>query len=339
MVQFVDEVLIKVTAGNGGNGCCSFRREKYIPFGGPDGGDGGRGGSVYLIADRGCSSLVALKYRMHQKAENGKHGSGQNKIGAKGEDLYIKVPLGTQVLQPVTKEVLADLTEDKAKCKIAKGGDPGQGNVHFKSSRNRAPRKCTKGYPGEYIEVILSLRVLADVGLVGCPNAGKSSLISVVSAATPKIADYPFTTVRPHLGVVEIDTTASFVMADIPGLIDGAATGQGLGVYFLKHLSRCNVLVHLMSLEHPAEQIIAEAIGIERELSEFDQNIIKKPMLKVFSKSDLMPAEAAELTAKTVIKSLGFQGGYHIISSHSHQGLNELIQAIAKQLDAVNKQD
>ena len=335
MVQFVDEVLIKVTAGSGGNGCCSFRREKYIQFGGPDGGDGGKGGSVYLIADRGCSSLLHLKYRMHQKAENGKHGSGRNKIGAKGQDLFLKVPVGTQVIHPATKEVLVDLTADQQKCKVAKGGDPGLGNVHFKSSKNRAPRKFTKGFPGEYIELKLSLKVLADVGLVGCPNAGKSSLIAAISAATPKIADYPFTTLRPHLGVVEVDTSFAFVMADVPGLIAGAASGQGLGVYFLKHLSRCKVLVHLISLEHESAKIMEDLKSIEHELEKFDKEVSAKTKLIVFSKSDLMLEEEALELAKSVLVACGYSSEkVRIISSKSQVGLKELIKEIASNLSS-----
>lgn len=337
MVQFVDEVFIKVTAGNGGNGCCSFRREKYIPFGGPDGGDGGRGGSVYIIADRGCESLINLKYRMHQKAGNGKHGSGQNKIGAKGEDLYIKVPVGTQVVHPTTREILADLVADKSKCKVAAGGSPGLGNVHFKSSRNRAPRKCTLGATGEYIELVLSLKVLADVGLVGCPNAGKSSLISVISAATPKIADYPFTTIRPHLGVVEVDTSYSFVMADVPGLISGAADGQGLGVYFLKHLARCKVLVHLVSLEHEPATISKNLQSIESELKNFDENVYNKPMILAFNKADLMPIDEASALMEQILADnpnvKGKASQCLLISTKTHIGLKQLIAAVAQELN------
>lgn len=325
MVQFVDEVRIKVSAGNGGNGCCSFKREKYIPLGGPDGGDGGRGGSVFLIADCGVSSLLHLKYKMHHKAENGKHGSSKNKYGAKGKDLYLKVPVGTQIQHPETKEVLADLVNHESKCCIAKGGDPGLGNIHFKSSRNRAPRKFTHGHIGENIEVLLSLRVLADVGLVGLPNAGKSSLISVISAATPKIADYPFTTIRPHLGVVKVDSIFSFVMADIPGLIEGASDGQGLGIYFLKHISRCKLLVHMVSLEDEAEVILENIRCIKSELGSYDKSLLDKAKLTVFTKSDLLP----ESEAREKISQIKFTGDFKIISSQSRVGLEELVKKIA----------
>lgn len=335
MVQFVDEVVIKVSAGSGGNGCASFRRLKYVPLGGPDGGDGGRGGSVFLIADKDCSSLIALKYRKLYKAESGKHGSGQDKIGAKGKDLYIKVPVGTQIQHPVTREILADLVTDQASCCIAKGGDPGLGNIHFKSSRNRAPRKCTLGKSGDNIEVLLSLKVIADVGLVGLPNAGKSSLISVVSAATPKVADYPFTTIRPHLGVVEVDTSLSFIMADIPGLISGAATGQGLGTYFLKHLSRCKLLLHLVSLEFEDQEIANNIIGIEQELDEFDANIRSKSMCYVFTKSDLMLEHEVHAKIENVLGLCAKKGHkYFAISSTAHQGLRELINFVAINLSS-----
>lgn len=332
MVQFVDEVLIKVTAGNGGNGCCSFRREKYIPMGGPDGGDGGRGGSVFIIADRSCSSLIALRYKMHQKAENGKHGSGQNKVGAKGKDLFIKVPVGTQIQHLETNEVLGEVLAHDEKYCIAKGGDPGLGNVHFKSSRNRAPRKCTKGYIGEYIELKLSLRVLADVGLVGLPNAGKSSLISVISAATPKIADYPFTTIRPHLGVVEVDTSLSFVMADIPGLIAGAADGQGLGTYFLKHLSRCKLLLHLISLEHELDTIIENYHCIMSELENYDEKNLAKPMIMVFTKADLMHDAQIALKVKEILQNINTNMEPIVISSIQRKGTKELVFKVAQML-------
>src|SRR5210317_1407220 len=247
-MKFVDEASIHVIAGKGGDGSASFRREKYIPFGGPDGGDGGDGGSIYLEGDSGLNTLVDFRHRRIYKAENGVQGKGQERYGKKGEDIYIRVPLGTIVSDENTGLTLGDVTEHGQHLLVARGGKGGLGNVHFKSSTNRAPRKFTPGEPGEEFQLHLELKVLADVGLLGFPNAGKSTLISTVSAARPKVADYPFTTLYPNLGVVRIDVERSFVIADIPGLIEGAAEGTGLGIQFLKHLQRTRLLLHLVDL-------------------------------------------------------------------------------------------
>ena len=328
MVQFIDEVKIRVQGGRGGNGCCSFRREKYIPFGGPNGGDGGAGGSVFLVADPSYSTLVGLRFNKLYCAGNGKHGLGYDKTGRGGEDIEVGVPPGTRVYHAVTGELITDLVKPGDRCCVGKGGQGGFGNVHFKSSKNRAPRQKTEGELGDEYTLRLSLRVLADVGLLGYPNAGKSSLVRAVSAATPKVADYPFTTVKPHLGVVEVDPTCSFVMADIPGLIAGAAEGMGLGLHFLKHLSRCRLLLHMVSLETQQVDYGARIKAIEQELLGFDQNLIDKERWLVFSKSDLLSTEDAEEIAKKTTQELSWQGPVFIISAHAKIGLKELTYAV-----------
>ena len=265
-MKFVDEATIEIQAGKGGDGCMSFRREKFIPFGGPDGGDGGHGGSIYLIADPGLNTLVDFRYKRLFRAQKGEHGKGSNCTGKKGEDLYIRVPVGTLVFDKETEENLGDLATIHQTLLVAQGGQAGLGNARFKSSTNRAPRRTTSGTPGEIRFLRLELQVLADVGLLGLPNAGKSTFISAVSAARPKIADYPFTTLQPHLGVVTIDYDQSFVIADIPGLIAGAADGVGLGIRFLKHLSRTRLLLHLVDIAPLEGDPVADAIAIVQEL-------------------------------------------------------------------------
>jgi GTP-binding protein len=277
-MKFVDEVKIHVSAGKGGNGCVSFRREKYIPFGGPDGGDGGDGGSIYLRADSGLTTLADFRHKRQFKAKNGEQGMGRQRTGASMDDLILEVPVGTRVMDEETQEVIGDLTEDQQLLLVAKGGFHGLGNIRFKSSTNRAPRQSTNGSPGEERELHLELNVLADVGLLGLPNAGKSTLISQVSSAKPRIADYPFTTLHPHLGVVFIESHRSFMMADIPGLIGGASDGAGLGIQFLRHLRRTRLLLHLVDVLPMDEQQdpVNDATTLVHELEQFDETLANK---------------------------------------------------------------
>jgi len=286
-MQFIDEAGIRVQAGKGGNGCLSFRREKYVERGGPDGGNGGDGGSVYLIADEALNTLIDFRYQPAYQARNGHGGGSRNKTGAGGEDIYVKVPMGTTVVDEETQEVLGDLSAADQTLLVAEGGARGLGNATFKSSTNRAPRKTTPGHMGDIRRLRLQLKLLADVGLLGLPNAGKSTLIGQVSAANPKVADYPFTTLAPSLGVVRIAADASFVMADIPGLIVGAAQGAGLGAQFLRHLSRTKVLLHLVDVQ-PEDQSdpIENALAIEQELAEYSEALIQRPIWLALSKVD-----------------------------------------------------
>ena len=286
-MQFIDEASIRVQAGKGGNGCLSFRREKYVERGGPDGGNGGDGGSVYLIADEALNTLIDFRYQPAYQARNGHGGGSRNKTGAGCEDIYVKVPMGTTVVDEETQEVLGDLSAAYQTLLVAEGGARGLGNATFKSSTNRAPRKTTPGHMGDIRRLRLQLKLLADVGLLGLPNAGKSTLIGQVSAANPKVADYPFTTLAPSLGVVRIAADASFVMADIPGLIVGAAQGAGLGAQFLRHLSRTKVLLHLVDVQ-PEDQSdpIENALAIEQELAEYSEALIQRPIWLALSKVD-----------------------------------------------------
>jgi len=333
-MKFVDEASIHITAGKGGNGSASFRREKYIEFGGPDGGDGGDGGSVYLEGDSGLNTLVDFRHRRIYKAENGVQGKGQQRYGKKGEDIYIRVPLGTVVIDELNDVLLGDVTEHGQHLLVARGGRGGLGNVHFKSSTNRAPRKCTPGQPGEDIQLHLELKVLADVGLLGFPNAGKSTLISTVSAARPKVADYPFTTLYPNLGVVRVGLDSSFVIADIPGLIEGAAEGVGLGVQFLKHLQRTRLLLHLVEIapldEMPPEEAIQK---LARELVNFDRDLGDKVRWLVFTKVDLLEPRAAKAIARRVVDNLQWKSPWFMISSVTRTGTDELMQGISRALD------
>ena len=332
-MKFVDEAQIHVQAGRGGDGIVSFRREKYIPFGGPNGGDGGDGGSVYLVADRNLNTLVDFQYVREYRAENGRPGQGQQKTGRSGEDLYIRVPVGTTVIDADIQEVIGDLTEDGQTLLVARGGKHGLGNVHFKSSTNRTPRQCTRGEPGEARNLKLELKVLADVGLLGLPNAGKSSLIAAVSAARPKIANYPFTTLYPNLGVVRISPEHSFVIADIPGLIEGASEGVGLGVQFLKHLSRTGLLLHVVDIapidgSDPAENIRI----VERELEKYSRALADKPRWLVLNKIDLLPPEQVEEKVNEIVEATGWQGPVFAISAAQRQGTDELVKAVAQTL-------
>jgi GTP-binding protein len=333
-MKFVDEANITVAAGNGGNGSASFRREKYIPFGGPDGGDGGRGGSVYLEGDSGLNTLVDFRHTRKFKAQNGKGGAGRQMTGKSGEDIHVRVPLGTMVSDADSGESLGDVTAHKQQLLVAAGGKGGLGNVHFKSSTNRAPRRTVPGSPGEVRNLHLELKVLADVGLLGFPNAGKSTLITAVSAARPKVADYPFTTLHPNLGVVRIDTERSFVIADIPGLIEGAAEGAGLGIQFLKHLQRTRLLLHLVDLAPPdAEAEPARQVRqLEAELQSFDPALMGKPRWLVFTKSDLLPPQEAREKAAAVVAELGWKQPWTVISAVAQEGTRELMQRVSDAL-------
>jgi len=337
-MKFVDEASIHIIAGKGGNGSASFRREKYIQFGGPDGGDGGAGGSVFLEGDSGLNTLVDFRHRRNYKAENGVQGKGQERYGKRGENIYIRVPLGTVVTDELNEVALGDVTEHGQRLLVARGGRGGLGNVHFKSSTNRAPRKCTPGEPGEDIQLHLEMKVLADVGLLGFPNAGKSTLISTVSAARPKVADYPFTTLYPNLGVVRVGMDSSFVIADIPGLIEGAADGAGLGVQFLKHLQRTRLLLHLVEIapldEMPPEDAIRK---LEQELVNFDSSLGEKKRWLVFTKKDILSEQESDEIAERVIEELNWSEPWFIISSVTRSGTDELVQSVGRALDEMTE--
>lgn len=332
-MQFVDEASISVQAGRGGNGIASFRREKYIPFGGPNGGDGGDGGNVVLVADRNLNTLVDFRYTKNYRAQNGQSGMGQQKTGAAGEDLLIPVPVGTVIYDIDADEVMGDLTEHGQKLRVAEGGRHGLGNVHFKSSTNRTPRQCTKGEDGEERALRLELKVLADVGLLGLPNAGKSSLISAVSAARPKVANYPFTTLYPNLGVVSISPETSFVIADIPGLIEGAAEGAGLGIQFLKHLSRTGLLLHVVDIAPMEESDPVESIRvIQQELEKYSDDLLDKERWLVMNKTDLMLDEEVDEIAERILQETQWQGPVFRISAVERKGTQDLMNAVAQQL-------
>lgn len=321
-MKFVDEALIHVYAGNGGNGCVGFRREKFIPFGGPDGGDGGSGGSVWLVADEGINTLVDFRHQRVYRAQRGGNGMGRQMAGKGGEDTLVRVPVGTVVINTATDEEIGDLTAHGQRLLVARGGQGGLGNIHFKSSVNRAPRKSTPGTPGEERELKLELKVLADVGLLGFPNAGKSTLVRAVSAATPKVADYPFTTLQPHLGVVRIETDRSFVIADIPGLIEGAADGAGLGIQFLKHVARTRLLLHVVDIA-PLDGItdpVAEVRAIENELKGFDKSLLKRPRWLVFNKVDLLAPAEREQAAKAIVRALKWKQPWYMVSAIAREG-------------------
>ena len=338
-MKFVDEASIKVEAGKGGNGCLSFRREKYIERGGPDGGDGGIGGSVYLVGDAALNTLVDFRFQPNYRAEKGEHGKGSDRTGAKGQDLHIRVPRGTSVYDDESEEYLGDVNEAGQTLLVAAGGRHGLGNTRFKSSTNRAPRQTTPGEDGEKRVLRLELKLIADVGLLGLPNAGKSTLISAVSAATPKIADYPFTTLVPNLGVVRLDHESSFVIADIPGLIEGAADGAGLGVQFLKHLSRTRLLLHLVDIMPvDGSDPVANCRTIEQELAKYSEGIAGKPRWLVFTKTDLLPAEEAEARMQACASALAVSG-YFGISSVAAIGTDRLMQKVAGYLGELDEED
>ncbi|MBU1927334.1 MAG: Obg family GTPase CgtA [Gammaproteobacteria bacterium] len=332
-MKFVDEVSIQVTAGNGGHGCLSFHREKFIPLGGPDGGDGGDGGSVYLKGSKDMHTLVDFRYQRLFKAKNGQPGSGCNCTGRSAEDLYIKVPLGTLVYDEETDELLGDVTQHDQILKVAAGGYHGLGNARFKSSTNRSPRKTTPGTLGEVRQLKLELKVLADVGLLGLPNAGKSTLIRSVSAAHPKVADYPFTTLHPYLGVVRVEEEQSFVIADIPGIIEGASEGAGLGIQFLKHIARTVLLLHVVDVvPYDDSDPVASVRVITEELKKFSPELIEKPRWLILNKIDLLPEEERETRCQSIVKELHWTGPVFEISASEKLGLKKLIFAIAKHL-------
>ena len=333
-MKFIDEATIKVYAGDGGNGVATFRREKYEAMGGPNGGDGGRGGSIYMIADRNINTLVDYRYTRLFRAQRGGNGRGSDQYGAGGDDMVLRVPVGTVISDKATGQVLVDLAEHDQKVMVASGGKGGLGNIHFKSSTNRAPRQCTKGEEGEEFELYLELKVLADVGLLGMPNAGKSTFIRSVSAAKPKVADYPFTTLHPNLGVVRVDANRSFVIADVPGLIEGAAEGAGLGHQFLRHLARTHFLLHLVDLApfDDAVDPVREARAIVEELKKYDEELYNKPRWLVLNKVDMLP-DSAELVAKFV-KEFGWEGRCFSISALTGTGCRELTYAIMEHVEA-----
>jgi GTP-binding protein len=333
-MKFIDEVLIDVAAGSGGNGAVSFRREKFIPMGGPDGGDGGRGGSIWALADRNINTLVEYRYTRSFKAKNGEQGRGSDCYGKGADDLVLRVPVGTVIRDEETGEELADLAADGQKALVAKGGKGGLGNLHFKSSTNRAPRQSTSGEPGEERRLRMELRVLADVGLLGMPNAGKSTFIRSVSAAKPKVADYPFTTLHPNLGVVRVDQDRSFVVADIPGLIEGAAEGAGLGHQFLRHLARTRLLLHLVDLApfDPETDPVHEARAIVEELRKYDEALYRKPRWLVLNKTDLVPEDERAGRIADFIRDYGWAGPVFAISAISGEGCQPLVFAIMEYL-------
>lgn len=324
-MKFVDKAVILVIAGDGGHGCVAFRREKYIPHGGPNGGDGGDGGDVYLLADKNLNTLIDYRFVKSFRAERGQNGHSNNCTGRRGKDTIIKVPVGTRVNDQETGEILADMTSHKQKLMVAKGGWHGLGNARFKSSVNRAPRQKTLGTTGEAREILLELLLLADAGILGLPNAGKSTFIRAVSEAKPKVADYPFTTLVPNLGVVRMNHEKSFVIADIPGLIKGASNGVGLGIRFLKHLERCRILLHLVDIapidkSDPAEN----AKIIINELNQYSQNLSQKPRWLVFNKVDLLDQEEAAARAKTIVSDINWKSEYYLISAVNQKGINAL---------------
>ncbi len=333
-MKFVDEASIRISAGNGGHGCLSFRREKYIERGGPDGGDGGHGGSVYLVADAALNTLADFRMARIFRAE-GQGGQGRNKSGKAGNDLDVHIPCGTVVHDVDTGELICDLTEEGQRQMVAEGGRRGLGNTRFKSSVNRAPRKFTNGTQGEARHLALELKVLADVGLLGMPNAGKSTLITAMSAAKPRIADYPFTTLHPNLGVVRVGNLQSFVMADVPGLIEGASDGAGLGIQFLKHLQRTGLLLHLVDIApmDPEANPSADVIAIANELSNFSADLAEKPRWLIINKTDLLPEDELAVARQKLLSELAWEGPVFEVSAATGEGTEALGQAIMRELE------
>jgi GTP-binding protein len=339
IMKFVDEATIDVAAGDGGNGCASFRHEKYKEFGGPDGGDGGRGGHVYALADASLNTLVDFRYTRRFEAQRGEHGKGSDMFGVKGDDIVLKMPVGTIISDAETGEVLFELLQPGEQITIAKGGDGGFGNMHYKSSTNRAPRQKTPGWPGERRTLKLELKVLADVGLLGMPNAGKSTLIAAISNARPKIADYPFTTLHPNLGVVRVGPEKSFVVADVPGLIEGASEGAGLGHQFLRHLQRTRLLLHLVDVAPFDDTVdpVQQAKAIAAELKKFDPELYAKPRWLVLNKLDMVPAEERESRVKDIVKRLKHKGPVFEISALTREGCELLVQKIYAHIAKVHE--
>jgi len=339
-MKFVDEATIRVIAGDGGNGCLSFRREKYVAKGGPDGGDGGHGGSVYLVADDGLNTLADFRVARKFRAGNGQPGAGRNMTGRSGDDLEVKVPRGTTVRDVDTGEILCDLTDHGQRQKVCEGGRGGLGNTRFKSSVNRAPRKTTPGTQGERRHLALEMKVLADVGLLGMPNAGKSTLIRALSHAKPKVADYPFTTLHPNLGVVRVGPLQSFVMADIPGLIEGAAEGAGLGIRFLKHLQRTGLLLHVVDIApiDESEDPVDSIRKLENELTKFSEALSDKPRWLVLNKSDLLEADALAERRNALVDALGWQGPVYTISAATGEGAEALAHDVMQALELAREE-
>ena len=338
-MKFIDEALIEVHAGKGGDGSASFRREKFVPRGGPDGGDGGRGGSIWVTADRNLNTLIDYRYARIHRAKDGDRGHGADCYGRGGEDVELRVPVGTLVKDAESGDQVADLAEDGARALLARGGQGGLGNIHFKSSVNRAPRQFTRGLPGESRRLALELRVLADVGLLGLPNAGKSTFVRAVSSAKPKVADYPFTTLNPSLGMVRVAHDASFVVADIPGLIEGAAEGAGLGHQFLRHLSRTRLLLHLVDIAplDEANDPVKDIRAIATELKKYDEALHRKPRWLLFNKADLVPDADARIAK--IVKRLRWKGPWYAISAISGKGCPEVCKAVVRLLAATPKPD
>ncbi|KQT08871.1 Obg family GTPase CgtA [Ramlibacter sp. Leaf400] len=335
-MKFVDEAFIDVAAGDGGNGCVSFRHEKYKEFGGPNGGDGGRGGHVFAVADPNLNTLVDYRFSRRHEARRGEHGMGSDMFGAAGTDITLKMPVGTIISDAETGEVLYELLTPGETIVLAKGGDGGFGNMRFKSSINRAPRQKTPGWPGEKKNLKLELKVLADVGLLGMPNAGKSTLISAISNARPKIADYPFTTLHPNLGVVRVGPEQSFVVADVPGLIEGAAEGAGLGHQFLRHLQRTRLLLHLVDLAPFDEGVdpVAQAKAIVGELKKYDEALYDKPRWLVLNKIDMIAADEREARVKDFVKRMRYKGPVFRISALTREGCEELVKSVYQHVRA-----
>ena len=335
-MKFVDEATIDVIAGDGGNGCMSFRREKFIPFGGPNGGDGGRGGSVFAVADRNLNTLIDFRYARRHEARHGENGRGSDQYGAAAADILMRMPVGTIISDFETGEKITELLEHGEPVLIAKGGDGGFGNLHFKSSTNRAPRQKTPGWPGEQKKLKLELRVLADVGLLGMPNAGKSTLIAAISNARPKIADYPFTTLHPNLGVVRVGPEQSFVVADIPGLIEGAAEGAGLGHQFLRHLQRTRLLLHLVDFAPFDESVdpVVQVRAIVKELVKYDPALAEKPRWLVLNKLDMVSTDERKAKVAAFLKRLRWKGRVFEISALTREGCEGLVRAIYEHVAA-----
>ncbi len=339
-MKFVDEASIDVAAGDGGSGCIAFRREKFIPFGGPNGGDGGRGGSVWALADRNLNTLIDFRYARRHEARNGEAGRGSDQFGAAADDIVLRMPVGTIIKDADTGDVVAELLVADEKVLLAKGGDGGFGNLHFKSSTNRTPRQKTPGWPGDKRRLLLELRVLADVGLLGMPNAGKSTLIAAISNARPKIADYPFTTLHPNLGVVRVAPEKSFVVADLPGLIEGAAEGAGLGHQFLRHLQRTRLLLHVVDMAPFDDTVdpVAQARSIVAELKKYDSQLHAKPRWLVLNKLDMVPEAEREALVRDFVRRFRWKGPVFEISALARMGLDPLVHAVYDHVAAAQRQ-
>ncbi|HXG28143.1 MAG TPA: Obg family GTPase CgtA [Nevskiales bacterium] len=337
-MKFVDEARVRVEAGDGGNGCVSFRREKFIPFGGPDGGDGGDGGSVWLEADPNLNTLADFRIARVFRGGRGENGRGSDCTGASGADCVVPVPVGTLVYDAGTRELIGDLTRPRQRLKVAQGGFHGLGNTRFKSSTNRAPRKATAGTPGEKRDLQLELKLIADVGLLGLPNAGKSTLLAAVSAARPRIADYPFTTLHPQVGVVSVGPLRSFTLVDLPGLIEGASEGVGLGLRFLRHVQRTRLLLHVVDL-CPADgsDVLDNIRQIPTELEKFSEELSRRERWLVFNKADLLPPDEAQARVSELVRALGWQGPVYLISALQRRALDQLMQDVMARLEALGR--